>query len=252
MGCLRITISALLLCPFVITSWKKIDWANWKLYLLVGLLGSGIPSFLFPIGQSEISSSLAGVLNSTTPIFTFLTGIAFFKTRFYWSKLIGILLGIGGTLFLILGQSSDGISSNPMFALFIIAGTLCYGLNVNCVKSFFQKTDPLQLSSVSFTMIGLPALFYLLFTSHIPTIGESQFLISFGSIFILSLFGTVISTILFFRLVQKTNAVLASSVAYFIPIVAIFWGYLDGEVIELLQLVGMGLILLGVYLIRRT
>ncbi len=252
MGCLRIAVSALLLSPYVFKSWANIDWQNWKNYLLVGLLGSGIPSFLFPIGQSEISSSLAGVLNSTTPIFTFLTGIALFKTKFYWVKLIGILLGIGGTLFLILGHSNTDVSSNPLFALFIIAGTLCYGLNVNCVKAFFQKTDPLQLSAVSFSMIGLPAVLYLFFKSELPAQVESQFLISLGSIFFLSLFGTVISTILFFRLVQKTNAVMASSVAYLIPIVAIFWGYLDGEVINLIQFLGMGLILLGVYLIRKS
>ncbi|MEL6924056.1 MAG: EamA family transporter, partial [Bacteroidota bacterium] len=58
-------------------------------------------------------------------------------------------------------------------------------------------------------------------------------------------------SVLFFKLVQLTSAVFASTVSYLIPLVAIFWGLFDGEVIGLLHLLGMALILLGVYLSRK-
>ena len=69
---------------------------------------------------------------------------------------------------------------------------------------------------------------------------------------LLSLFGTVISIIIFFKLVQRTDAVFGSIVTYLIPIVAIFWGLLDGEQLVLMQYLGMALILGGVYLTSNT
>ena len=83
-------------------------------------------------------------------------------------------------------------------------------------------------------------------------IGEStQAKWSFLAIVILSVGGTALANILFFQLIQRTNAVFASSVAYLIPVTAMVWGMLDGEFLGLIHVVGMGLILVGVWLLRR-
>ncbi|MEL6635247.1 MAG: EamA family transporter, partial [Bacteroidota bacterium] len=75
--------------------------------------------------------------------------------------------------------------------------------------------------------------------------------LSLGYVTLLALAGTVMASFLFFWLVQLTNPVFASSVSYLIPIVALGWGALDGEVITAFHLIGMVLILIGVYLSRR-
>ena len=67
-----------------------------------------------------------------------------------------------------------------------------------------------------------------------------------------SMVGTVISTIIFFKLVQISNAIFASSVAFTIPIVAMFWGYIDGEYLGVFHFLGMLMILVGVYVIRKS
>lgn len=251
---LRISLSAMAFLPFLIKFWSNIDWSKWKYFLLVGLTGSGIPAFLYPIGQTEISSSIAGILNSCTPIFTFLLGILLFRSKFVGLKFVGIIIGIiGAGVLIFYGKDPTDIGGNPLYTLFIIGGTICYGLNINIVKSIFQNIDPLKLSAVSFSMIGPPALLFLLVNGSFSNIDYSPELIqSAGAIVFLSIFGTVISTVLFFKLVQGTSAVFASSVAYIIPIVALFWGFLDGESIGLVHLLGMGLILTGVYLIRKS
>jgi len=248
----RILLSSITFLPFLLHYRKEIDWKKWLPYTIVGLTGSGIPAFMYPIGQMEITSSIAGILNSTTPIFTFVLGIMFFKSQFVLSKFIGILVGLIGTAILILYGHDYSLGGNPWYSLFIIVGTICYGTNINVVKSVFQNTNPLKLSAVSFSLIGPPALLFLLAKDSFSQLSfEGVAMQSIGAIFILSILGTVISTVLFFRLVQKTSAVFASSVAYIIPIVAILWGFLDGESIGWIHFVGMLLILVGVRLIKR-
>jgi len=125
---------------------NEIDWSKWKYFLIVGLTGSGIPAFLYPIGQTEISSSIAGILNSTTPIFTFLLGIIFFQSRFILLKFTGIIIGLIGAAMLVFYGKDAVMGGNPWYALFIIGGTICYGYNINVVKNIFQNTNPLKLS----------------------------------------------------------------------------------------------------------
>lgn len=249
---LRISISSLAFLPILILEWENIPWNKSFLFLLVGLTGSGIPAFMFPLGQTEISSSIAGILNSTTPIFTFLVGILLFNSRFAFLKFAGILLGLIGTSLLILYGAQDDIGGKPLYAIFMLIGTFCYGTNINVVKTFFQNIKPTLLSAVSFAMIGPPAIIYLARKGTVSQIITNQIdFSSTGAVILLAIFGTVISTVLFFKLVQKTNAVFASSVSYLIPIVATVFGFMDGESIGIYHFLGMAMILLGVYLIKK-
>ena len=75
---------------------------------------------------------------------------------------------------------------------------------------------------------------------------------SLASVSTLALFSTAIGTLLYVKLVQLTSAVFSSMVSYLAPIVAISFGFLDGEVITLWHFVGIGLIFSGLYLARKT
>lgn len=252
LACLRITISSLAFTPVLIYHRKAVDWTRWKLFLLVGLTGSGLPAFLYSIAQTGVSSSLAGMLNSMTPIFTLIIGILFFKTGFRWSKIAGVVLGFAGVLTLIFSNGADFGGSVP-FALLIIAGTMCYGTSVNIVKEYFQETRSLLISATSFFLIGPPAIIYLLSSGAIADMSSKpDILMSIGAVLLLALVGTVTATIIFYKLVKDTNAVFASSVAYIMPIVALGWGFWDGEQLNLLHILGMVFILTGVYIIKRT
>ena len=74
---------------------------------------------------------------------------------------------------------------------------------------------------------------------------------SLGYIAILGAVGTAFAVIVFTRLLQMTDAVFASSVTYLIPMVALAWGFASGESILPLQVVGMAVILAGVYMVNR-
>lgn len=254
MGTLRLAISFVAFIPIYLHIRHQVNWSQWKAYIIIGLTGSGLPAYFFALAQTKISSGATGVLNSLSPIFTLMIGILFFGGLFSWKKVSGVLLGlIGATLLILLGKEA-GIGSEPLYALFIVCGTICYAFNTNYVKSFFTDTDPLPLSAASFVTIGAPALLYILFISDVPqkVVGHPEGIISFASVCILSLVGTVFSIIIYYRLINRTNPIFASSIAYLIPVISILWGYLDGEPFSYLHILGLGLILGGVFIISRN
>ncbi len=251
-GLLRIGISALAFMPIAIQSFRKIEKKDLKFIIIVGLTGSGIPAFLFPLAQTQISSSMAGLLNSLTPLFTLILGILFFGTAFKWSKVSGVLIGLLGAALLILFGEQIGQNAVSLYSFFAVLATICYATSVNTVGTHLQHISPITVSATSFLMVGVPAILYLL-SSDVPSIvtEHPHGWASLGYASILALFGTVISTVVFFQLVRLNNALFASMIAYIIPIVALGWGAIDGEQITLFHYLGMVLILVGVYLSRK-
>ncbi len=252
MASLRISITAMALVPFMLMYWRRINWNQWKSILIVAMAGSGFPSFLFAVAQTHLDSSTTGVLSSLSPLFTLFLGVLFFKVPFIWSKVIGVLIGLVGALSLILFGESTSSSGGLFYGGLVMAATLLYALSANTVKAEFQTMHPLELSAATFLMIGPPAVIYLFTTDFMSTLqNHPQGWTSLGYISILALVGTFAASVLFFKLVQLTNAVFASMVSYFIPMIALGWGVLDGEAITVMHLLGMVLILAGVYVAQR-
>jgi drug/metabolite transporter (DMT)-like permease len=253
LGALRVSVSSIAFFPFIIYYRKQIPWKLWKVFAVVGLTGSGIPSFMYAIAQTEVDSSVSGLLNSLSPIFALIIGALFFKVSLNAGKVSGVVLGFLGASLLMVAGSSIQIGGNPWYGLFIVVGTLCYGTSVNVVKEYFQDIRSILVSAASFFMIGPPAIGYLFFTDFGEVMMTHEHAwYSLGAVLLLSLVGTVISTIIFYRLVQMSNAIFASSVAFTIPIIALFWGWVDGENLGVYHFLGMGMILMGVVLIRKN
>ena len=252
LAALRIVISAVSFIPFLFFYWRKIDWSKWPYLIIVGLCGSGIPAFLFAIAQTRVSSSVAGILNSLTPLFTLVLGILIFGSTLVWSKVVGVLIGLAGAILLILFGSEEGIGGDLAYVLLIVLAGICYATSVNTVGAYLKDMDSIIISAVSFGVIGIPAGIYLLFSNFTTVFMEAEGAWeAFGYITILALGSTVLASIIFFKLVQWTSPVFASTVAYLIPIVALLWGVWDGEKISVFHILGMGLILTGVYLSRQ-
>lgn len=247
---LRISIAMIAFLPVVIMNFSKIDWSKWYLYLIIGLAGGGIPPFLFAIAQTRINSGLAGALNTLTPIFTLLFAIILFKDRLDKRKLVGVIVGLLGAG-LIIYHTNTSFEGGIYYSSLIILAAAIYAFNANMVKKFFNDHDPLVLTAISFFVIGPSALLMLVNGDFVHVLKiDSNAMFSLGAVTVLSVFSTVLATVLFFKLIQKSNAVFASSISYTIPIVAIFWGYLDGERYNFFLLISLAAILVGVYLIR--
>ena len=252
-ACLRVGLSAAALAPLVYVHLPRVERSQLPLLLLVGLTGTGLPSFLFPFAQTELSSSLTGMLSGLTPLCTFLVAWLVFRNRPRRQQFAGIAIGLSGAVLLAYLAPGGGQSHQLLYALFILAACFCYGLSSNIVGNRFPDTPPLTITVVSFFLVGLPGLLYALTFGGVyrTTVSHPGGPWAFGCLLVLALGSTVLASIVFFRLVQRTGAVFASTVSYLIPVVALVWGLLDGEVLSWGQLPAAALILLGVFLSRR-
>ncbi len=245
---MRIMFAGLFLAPFGIRHLRELAGKKGAFLIFSGFVGSTIPAFLFTAAQQHIDSSLAGMLNALTPIFTFLMGVLVFGVPFRKNGLIGVLIGLLGALGLVYFQSGGAVNVNA-YGLLIVLATLFYGTNINVIKKYLSEMSSLRISALSL-MAMVP--FTGFYAWQLGTIEVAQTHPEGGMamfyILLLALFSTAIGLILFNKLIKEVSALFASSVTYFIPIAAIG---LDGEKVTLLQVACIGLILLGVWYVSR-
>ena len=130
----RIFFSFVFLLPLTIKNLRVLRKDNIQSLLIVGLVGFAIPALLFTKAQTRIDSSLAGILNSLTPLFTLIVGLLLYKSSAKWINVVGLLMGFAGALGLMWNGNMDILKGINFFALFVVAATICYGINVNEVK----------------------------------------------------------------------------------------------------------------------
>ncbi|MCS6796112.1 MAG: EamA family transporter [Raineya sp.] len=229
---------------------RKVSLQKWGFLLLSGLLGNLIPAFLFAIAQTQINSSVASILNSLTPFFTFLVGVVFFRKKALWQKAFGIFLGIIGTLLIFYQKGNLQFNA---YALLIVGATLGYGFNVNLTGKFLADVKPIHITTISIFMVGAIANIILFgFTDFLSTLqSHSKGYEALTYILILGVVGSGISSILFYKLLQVSSPLFASSVTYVIPLVGVSWGLLSGETITPAHLAGMSLIIAGVVVMNK-
>ena len=250
-GALRILLASLVLFPISIGQLKNLQKKDLKSLLIAGFIGSFFPAFLFMKAETQINSSLAGMLNSLTPVFTLIVGLLFHKTAFRWMQVVGLSLGLAGASGLILAGDGFSLGTVNSYAFYIVLATCFYAISINQIKAKLSHLNGVQVTSLSFLFIGPVALIYLLSTNFDPVLTNPSWPVHILALAALGIVGTALAMLLMNNLIRHSSAVTASSVTYVIPVFAILWGVLDGEKVTLVHLACMGLILSGVYLISR-
>ena len=253
LGSLRIIFTTIILLFIGFSSLKKIPKNKWKWIFLTGYIGSFFPSFLFAFAQTEIDSGVAAILNSLTPLATLIIGLGFFKFIIDSKQIVGVIIGLIGSFLLIYEGSTINPNQNLLLVAFIIAASICYASSVNILKAHLQEVPAISIALGNFLCILPPALI-ILFSSGFLNINFAESPEVQNSLFyilILAIFGSAFAKVLFNRFIQIASPVFASSVTYTLPIVAIMWGYLDGESINNRQFLATAIILVGVYLANR-
>tara|TARA_Y100001949_G_scaffold176564_1_gene190459 strand:+ start:2165 stop:3043 length:879 start_codon:yes stop_codon:yes gene_type:complete len=249
-GSLRLTFAAVVLIPFLGKNFKEIKKKDYLILFISGIVGNVIPYFLYPIAQTNIDSATSGVLTSLTPFFALLIGVVFYKQNATKNNIIGLITGFVGTTILIIFSSQVGVIGNNVFGLFVVLATLLYGINLNLIKYHLNHLKPVTITSFSIVSI-LPVTFYILL-SETPFIDHmnnyESYKLEFFYVFVLGFLSTSVATLIFYNLIKIKDTVFASMVTYLMPIVAIFIGIADGEIINIIQVGGMILILTGVFI----
>ena len=248
---LRMLVSLLALLPFLISKLKTIPKDKLKYVFWAGMLGNGIPAYLFTNAETGISSSMAGMLNSLTSVFTLVVGFVFFKTQFKLRQITGVVLGLAGAACLIYLSSGDEKSAEPWKGVYVLIATVCYACSVNILRNKLSMINSILLSGAVLVAVGIPSGIYLFSTDFVHRLTTSDGAANaFVCVIILAVFGTALSTVLFNQLIKVSSALYASSVTYLIPFVAVLWGIYDGETFNLFYLLALTIIIAGIYLIN--
>jgi drug/metabolite transporter (DMT)-like permease len=247
-GSLRIVFAAVFLLIIGFKSLTKIPQNQWKYIALTSVFGTFIPVYLFSIAQTQIASSVSSILNSLTPLNTLILGIVVFRLEFKRTQIFGVFIGLIGTLLLIFNGAINNPNQNYYYTILVVIASFCYATNVHLIKKYLSDIAPLSITTGNFLVLLFPALMVLYFSGFLDVVAVAKVQQSLLYIVVLGVVGTALANILFFKLIQISSPVFATSVTYLIPVVAFFWGLLDNEMLTPIQFVGAFIVLIGVYL----
>ncbi|MDG2227708.1 MAG: DMT family transporter [Flavobacteriales bacterium] len=254
LGALRISFAFLALTPLLYTSFKKLKKKHILFVIISGVVGNGLPAFLFAYAETKLDSSITGMLNSLVPIFTVLIATIVFKFKLKWNHIAGLTVGILGAFMIVYHKLfSTNLSLNDTIPILtVVLATFCYALSLNVIKYKLTDLNAMAITSISFAAIGPFCIVYLFTTNFFDrVVSQPNFIEGIGIVGILAFIGTAMAVLLFNNMIKISTAIFASSITYFIPIVAILLGLTLGENISILQLSGIGVLILGVFLINR-
>lgn len=251
LGSLRIIFAATFLLIIGFKSLTKIKQHQWKFIALTAFMGTFFPAYLFSIAQQHIDSSINAILNSLTPLGTLIIGATIFGLTFQRRQFFGVIIGLCGSALLILNGAANHPGQNYWFAILSIIAAMCYAVNVNLIKKYLSDLSPLSITTGNFAVLLVPALVILSCTNFFEVVNLPEVKTSMLFVGILAIMGTCVANILYFKLIQISSPIFASSVTYMLPVVAFFWGMLDGEMLSPFQFLGALIVLVGVYLSAR-
>ena len=254
---LRMLFAGLALLPVAIAQISKVPKDKFIWILGVGTFGNLFPAYLFTSAQTELASGITGMLNSLTPLFTVIIAVLIFKTAFSLRQLAGLIVGFIGAIILI----SDGGNLLQVFSseseISIVAcgkvalATMFYGCSVNILKNKLVDVNSTTIASIALAMV-MPVAVVALMGSDVIDIfmNHEHGVKGMSAVVVLAVIGTAAALVVFNALIKWTDALTASSVTYVIPVFAAMWGWIDGEELTYMHLIGGVVILLGVALVK--
>ncbi|MEL1231410.1 MAG: EamA family transporter [Candidatus Neomarinimicrobiota bacterium] len=240
LGSLRVIVTTILIAPIGYQKIKKIPKEKLKWVAFSAFVGSFLPAYLFAFAETEISSSVTAVM------------VIIFGEELLRKQVLGVIVGFLGIIVLINNELLES-SFSLIYVMFVIIAAFCYAVNANVLKYKLPNIPALGIVFMSFLFMFIPAFIILCFSDFPFSDFASNPLIieSIIYIIILALFGTAIAKVLYIKLLAISTPVFSVSTTYLMPIIAIFWGLLDGESFQPIQFIGTLIILMGVYLVTK-
>ena len=245
-GALRIVITFICLLPVALKHFHHLNKTNILSIIIIGLFGSVIPAFLFPLAETKISSSLARMINSLSPVFTLVFGITIYKRKAIGTQIAGVFLGLLGAA----GLLYTGSFTFNLYGLLVVLATILSGISSNEVSKV-KELNGIKITALSFFVTSPLAIIYLLFSDLSVPVHTENWVRNLSYIGILAVLGSAVALVIYYLLIRDTSPIFASSVTYFIPIVATLWGLADNEQFYSSMLISIIFIFAGVFIINR-
>lgn len=224
---------------------KKLPWVH---ILFVALTNNVLPWLLICSSETKLSSSLASILNATTPIWTLIIGFIFFSSQLKKVQWLGILVGFIG-IFILSDFKIGAVHSGNFLGIILMSGaTICYGVGAQLSKKHLSNLSVAETSFFTLLVSAIISFIIMLITApeSLPVFIHFNIIMPLVG---LGALGSGVAYILYYFLVKEGSAEFASLVTYLVPVSAIIWGaILLKENINILMIIGLSVIFAGVYI----
>ncbi len=251
----RVVLGGAVLTAFCFATGQRLpaDRRTWAHLVVAAFFGNALPFLLFAVGELTVPSGVAGMLNSTTPLWALVIGILVGTERDLRPvRLAGLGLGFGGTLLIFAPWRAGDLAG--WGALAILAAAASYAISYTYIGRYLSGRGgaPLPLSAAQIlTAAGITTL-------ALPAGGLAPVhlrLDALIAVVILGVFGTGVAFALNYRLIADEGATQAATVGYLLPVVSVLLGALVlDEDLSPRVIAGMVVVLAGVAMtrVRRT
>jgi drug/metabolite transporter (DMT)-like permease len=223
--------------------------------LWLPFLGTLAPVFMITLAQTSVGSGSTGLLHAIGPLCALLVGVLFYGEKVNAARLLGLALGFVGVAILVVGAKTARIEGEAWAFGLLLASLFCYGFSTHAIRKRLSGLPVMAFPTATFTVLAIPALM-MFFGSGGPQKLESfqgtPALSIVVSLVILQAIVALIAHVCYTQTIVRRGAVFAISVNYLVPIVALSWGFFDGESVSTLHLLSFALVGLGLYLVNRT
>jgi len=250
---LRTLIAGVLMVLVFAVLRTRLDWKkNFRHYLVVGLLNSALPFFLFSWAALRVSASIESIVNALTPLWGAVFGALILGEALTLRKLGGIALGIAGVVVIALygtGGAGGDLGAEVLPVLACLLATLCYGLSGAYIRRWAPGVSSRAMTAASLLVAGLALLGPAALTAPpLATIAPLTWALAATFAILCS----AIAYLIYYRLMARAGLTAALSVTLLIPVFAFLWSWMIlGETLRPAAFGGAALVLLGTLLITR-
>ncbi len=241
---LRILIAGLVLVVFLSLRGFGLQWSKyWKNYLVIGILNSALPFYLYSVAALYLPASYSAILNSSSPLFSAVLAHLWLGDSLNPKKAFGLLLGMTGVA-VVAKVGPIGLSPLVGWAIAAcLAASLCYALSGVYIKKYSGGANSRAIAAASQLLGGL-ALAPFTFSSNVSVKVFTPFVV--GNLLVLALVCSGVAYLLFYRLVADVGPTKALTVTFLVPVFGVLFGSLFlNETVTTSMLAGCALIVLG-------
>ncbi|MUG93543.1 EamA family transporter [Scytonema sp. UIC 10036] len=242
----RVSFAAIALICFVYLSGQRMPVSPgiWRAFFMMGALNNLIPFSLIVWGQTQIDSSLTGILNATTPLFTVvLAHLLTNDERLTLNRLFGVLFALCGIFLLVGPEVMRGFNLQSLGQFAVLGASFCY----SCASIYgrrFKELSPVVTSAGMLTSSTVMILPIALILDKPWTLRPSA--MTWGVLLVLGLFSSAIANLIYFRILAVAGATNVSLVTFLIPMSALLLGvFVLGERLDWNTFAGMAFIFTG-------
>ncbi|MGH3798331.1 MAG: DMT family transporter [Pseudonocardiaceae bacterium] len=247
----RMLLGALILCAVLAITHDRLPrgWQTWAHLTIAALVSNTAPYLLFALGETRVDSSIAEVLNATTPLWTLaLVAATRYGEPIRPTQVAGFILGLTGCIVLYAPWNTHTI--DPLATFYCLLAAISYAISYVYIAHYLtpKKITPTALAAAQ--LLAATGWTLLALTTHPgptphPTPGP------WIALTILGLTGTGLAYIINYALIRTEGPTRASIVTYLVPIVSLTLGAAAlGEPLTPNLLTGTTLILSGIAISR--